>query len=71
MSTMISNFLNVSEAAEVIGCTDGRVRQMLRSGEMQGVKANEKAWLVDREEAERIAKVRRGAGRPRKFENHA
>ena len=42
----VQDFVNVQEAAALIGCTDSRVRQMLIGGTMQGVKANERAWLI-------------------------
>jgi hypothetical protein len=38
---------SVAEAATIIGCTEGRVRQLLRSQEMRGIKVNERAWLVE------------------------
>jgi hypothetical protein len=66
MSTMaLENYVNVQEAAAIIGCTDGRVRQMLLDGKMIGVKANERAWMIDKTEAERIRDVEHGTGRPR------
>lgn len=42
----VQDFVNVQEAAAMIGCTDGRVRQMLIDGTLKGVKANERAWLI-------------------------
>jgi len=42
----VQDFVNVQEAAALIGCTDGRIRQMLLDGTMHGVKANERAWLI-------------------------
>jgi hypothetical protein len=45
-----SPMFNVAEAAEVLGCTGARVRQMLIDGEMKGKKLNEdkdrSAWLI-------------------------
>lgn len=66
---MVSDFLNVAEAAEIIGCTDSRVRQMLRNGILSGMKANERAWLIPSEEAKRVAKIEHTEGRPRKNKN--
>ena len=63
---MIGDYLNVVEAASIIGCSPGRVRQLLRAAEMRGVKANEKAWLIPRKEAERMAKHKPNTGRPRR-----
>lgn len=60
-------FLSVSEAAELLGVTDSRIRQMLREEELRGEKLNERAWAVYRESAEKAAKsqVDGGRGRPR------
>lgn len=44
--------LSVSEAADVIGCTTGRVRQLLRAGTLQGSKAFRDCWMVDAESVE-------------------
>jgi excisionase family DNA binding protein len=66
MSTMpIDDLMNVDEAAAIIGVTTGRVRQMLRDGEMKGRKANERAWLVAKEEVQRVADEEKKTGRPR------
>lgn len=62
----VDEFLNVKEAAELIGCTDARVRQMLLADEMKGRKATASIWLIHRSEVERIiSKERRKGGRPR------
>jgi len=61
----IEHYVNVQEAAAIIGCTDGRVRQMLLDGLMTGLKANERAWLIDKAEAERIRDIEHKTGRPR------
>lgn len=66
---MIADLLNVSEAAKVIGCTESRVRQMLRDGLLNGVKANAKAWLVPESEAKKMAETQQPTGRPRKSKN--
>lgn len=55
----VQDFVNVQEAAAIIGCTDGRIRQMLLDGTMQGVKANERAWLIPRKIVDREARKRR------------
>lgn len=71
MSTMAieiqkkSVFVSVEEAAEIMGCTGGRVRQMLRAGELDGHKINARAWIVHRESAEKNAEKPEGSGRPR------
>jgi len=62
----VGKLLNVKEAAEIIGVTDARVRQLLLSKEMKGVKATASIWLVPKSEAEKAArKQRRKGGRRR------
>lgn len=58
--------VSVTTAAQIIGCTVGRVRQLLRSGELRGEKLGERAWAVSRVHAEKIAKKPASTGRPRK-----
>lgn len=64
-----ATLLNVEEAAQVLGCTGARIRQMLISGELKGVKASDapKAlWLVPKAAVVDAAKKeRRRGGRPR------
>lgn len=62
---MPENFLNVREAASVIGCTEGRICQLLRAGVVRGEKLNERAWLIYRDSAEAYARSPRLVGRPR------
>lgn len=59
------NFVSVPEAADILGCTGGRVRQMLIAGELEGQKLNERAWAVDRKSVEKMAKIPQTKGRPR------
>ena len=67
MSTIMQNpFLNVQEAANVIGCHPSRVRQMLSDGQLEGFKANGKAWMVLPESAEKMRDSVASTGRPRK-----
>lgn len=60
--------VSVTDAAEIIGCTTGRVRQLLIDGSLRGKKLSEyenAPWLVDRKSAEKMAKPA-ATGRPRK-----
>lgn len=61
----IENWVSVNEAAEILGCTDGRVRQLLREHELAGQKVNERAWIISRESVDRFAKKPQPLGRPR------
>jgi hypothetical protein len=60
-----SNFVNVKEAAEIIGCHESRVRQLLNDGTLEGVKFNARAWAVDRKSAEEMRDFHPSTGRPR------
>jgi hypothetical protein len=71
MSTMQISFdaVSVTDAAEIIGCTTGRVRQLLLEGELRGKKLSEKhnaPWLVSRVDAEKLRENPGNTGRPRK-----
>ena len=61
----VGKLLNVDEAAKRIGVTPGRVRQWLRSGELKGIKANQRAWLVHSSDADKMKETKPATGRPR------
>jgi hypothetical protein len=74
MSTVdIAEFVNVQEAADIIGCTGGRIRQMLtREKCIDGArKINRRAWLIPRQEAERLRDIVATVGRPRRSEKNS
>lgn len=61
--------ISVTDAATIIGCTSGRVRQLLIDGEIRGKKlsdAENAPWLVAKVDAEKLAKKPASTGRPRK-----
>lgn len=58
-------FISVQDAAEILGCTVGRVRQLLMAGTLDGQKLNERAWAVERKSVEKYAKQDIRLGRPR------
>lgn len=71
MSTMQISFdaVSVTDAAGIIGCTTGRVRQLLIEGGIRGKKLGKKPnapWVVSRVDAEKLAKNPADTGRPRK-----
>jgi hypothetical protein len=71
MSAMQITFdaVSVTDAAYIIGCTTGRVRQLLLNGDIRGKKLgeNERApWLVSKSDAEKMARKPAATGRPRK-----
>jgi hypothetical protein len=66
MSTVaVEDFVNVQEAAAIIGCTPAYVRQLLIAKDLKGIKANARAWLIRREDAEALTVRVNPVGRPR------
>jgi excisionase family DNA binding protein len=63
MSTVgIGNFVSVKEAAEIIGCTTGRIRQMLGENLLRGRKFNGKAWAIEKQTVKKVAGQERKPG---------
>ncbi len=58
MSTTSINtrYVNCQQAAAILGVTDGRIRQLLRAGELVGLKVNERAWLIEKRHIEKYQK---------------
>lgn len=52
----IGNWLSVNEAANGLGVTTGRIRQLLIRKELPGKKLNKKAWVIDRRDLQRFAR---------------
>jgi excisionase family DNA binding protein len=52
------SYLSTEEAAEVLGLTDGRIRQMLRAGELIGVKLGRRSWAIPSSEIDRVKRRR-------------
>jgi excisionase family DNA binding protein len=48
MTKKLSDFVSVAEAAALMSISAGRVRQLLRAGQLSGVKVGQRTWLVDR-----------------------
>ena len=57
------SMLGVSEAAEQLGVSARRVRQMLADGVLDGERVG-RAWIIDREQLRRVAGLRPEVGRP-------
>ena len=66
MSLPAKPFISVQEAAERIGCTVGRIRQLLIDKTLRGQKLNERAWAVETKSVAEFAKLPQSVGRPRK-----
>lgn len=57
----MDKYVTTAEAAEIIGCVDSRVRQLLREGTLDGERVG-RDWLVVKKSAERYAKMERRPG---------
>jgi excisionase family DNA binding protein len=49
-------WINVPEAAELMGCSDVWVIKLIQSGELDGFKLSGRAWAVSRKSAEKNVK---------------
>ena len=58
-------FVSVDEAARAIGCTTGRVCQLLRAGIIDGIKLGARTWAVNFSSLEKFSEKPQGVGRPR------
>lgn len=59
-------YLSVSETADALGITAGRVRQLLLNDPplLRGHKLGERSWAIEAGEVERFKRERRPRGRP-------
>ena len=62
VATVEGKFCSVADAAEIIGCSDRRVRQMLAGEELAGKKVSKRNWIVDEDDAYRMANVEHAVG---------
>jgi hypothetical protein len=65
MSAVKEPQISVAEAAAIIGCTEGRVRQLIDEKKLVGRKLHQLAWIIERESAEAYAGREITVGRPR------
>ena len=64
---MADDLLTCHEAADIIGITDARVRQLIRDGALPGIRKG-RFWLVRRRDVELFARLPRGIpGKPRRL----
>lgn len=63
---MREQYCTVNEAAEIIGVTPGRVRQLLktRADDLGAENFDGKIWLLERVAVKRFANISRPAGNP-------
>jgi hypothetical protein len=63
----ISDYVHPPQAAEIIGCTPGRVYQKLRAGEFKDVlDLGDGRYMIGRKEVQKEASSPAKTGRPRK-----
>lgn len=51
-------YYGTREAAEVLGRTVSRVRQMIRWGELSAVEVSDRVWLIPKREIDRLLRQR-------------
>lgn len=62
-TTMIANeFYTVSEAAEILGLTGARVRQLIASGQLNAEKFRDMMWMIPAKSLEKFRKSERPTG---------
>ena len=59
----MDDYWTVAEAAEAIGVTTGRIRQMLRAGSIDGIKMGPRMWVISDAEIQRVCDLPRRKGR--------
>lgn len=59
------NLCSTREAAEIYGCTMGRIRQLALAGELWCGHLHDRALVYDLDEVKRKAKIKPPTGRPR------
>lgn len=40
------SYLTVAEAVELMGCTDGWIRNLIRTGKLDAIRAGKRTWLI-------------------------
>ena len=67
-------FCQIDDAADAIGCTRARVRQLLLDGELKGEKvskARNAPWMIERKSVAKYAAQEQSVGRKRTGEKQA
>lgn len=59
-------YVSLSVAADIIGITAGRLRQMILADEIKDRTRHGATWLIGRSEVEKIRNTKHAAGRPRR-----
>ena len=61
-------YISTREAADMFGCTMGRIRQLALAGDLWCDHLHDRALVYDMDEVKRKAKEKQATGRPRKRE---
>ena len=62
MTVIAKKYYTVTEAADLLGLTTQRVRQLIQTGQIVAEKAHDRLWIVAVRELERFQNVDRPAG---------
>jgi len=65
----MNNIKTTKDAAELLGISTSRVRQLIRSGKLNALRLPAGVWLIEEEELNNFSSLTRSAGRPRKEEH--
>lgn len=57
-------WMSVPEAANYLGLSEGRVRQLLLAGRIKAMKLNERAWAISKTALDEFKKLDRPVGNP-------
>ena len=55
---LTGEYYGTKEAASALGLTEGRIRQMVRWGEVDAVEISPRSWLIPAREIQRVLKER-------------
>lgn len=50
-------YLTVTEAVRHMGCTDGWVRMLIRTGKLEAIRFGQRAWLIPQKAADEAKKA--------------
>jgi len=66
MTLEVADWISVSRAAEILGCTTGRVRQLLGEKRLVGEKLDGASiWMVSKDSVQKYSEEELPPGRPR------
>ena len=58
-------YYGIAEAAQIIGVSTSRLRQMIREEGVRAICISERVWLMESAEVERVKAIPQKTGRPR------